>query len=149
MIDLVFISSKSFTPLSLRHSLILVSVERAHDADERHQHDAAPEPGVLDVVQVVRWVDEQAAHGRADQALVDVGRVGRGELGGPLGGNAPPEYPSIATFASLGSPTSFELSAARIESSVFIPYSGPAAKSARWPSMSGTMTAYPSRRNAP
>ena len=36
-----------------------------------------------------------------------------------------------------------ELNAARIESRVFIPYSGPAAKSARWPSVSGTMTVYP------
>ena len=50
---------------------------------------------------------------------------------------APPEYPSIATLASLGMVD--ELNAARIESSVFIPYSGPAAKSALWPSVSGTM----------
>src|ERR1700758_5876401 len=60
---------------------------------------------------------------------------------------APPEYPSIATFASLGMVD--ELTAARIESSVFIPYSGPAAKSARWPSVSGTMTVYPSAMNGP
>jgi hypothetical protein len=60
---------------------------------------------------------------------------------------APPEYPSIATFASLGMVD--ELTAARIESSVFIPYSGPAAKSARWPSVSGTMTVYPPAMNGP
>src|ERR1700761_3465460 len=60
---------------------------------------------------------------------------------------APPEYPSIATFASFG--TVDELNAARIEFSVFMPYSGPAAKSARWPSVSGTITVYPSAMNGP
>ena len=38
-------------------------------------------------MQAVCRVDEHAAHRRADHARVDVGRVRRGELGGPLGGN--------------------------------------------------------------
>ena len=41
----------------------------------------------FDVVQVVRRVDEHAAHRRADDARVDVGRVGRRQLGRPLGGD--------------------------------------------------------------
>ena len=40
-------------------------------------------------MQVVRRVDEHAADGRADQAGVDIGRVGRGEFGGPFARDRP------------------------------------------------------------
>ena len=149
-IDLVCISSKSFTPLALRYVLNSFSFSNARVMPTSAISMTPPQNrGALDVVQVVRRVDEQAAHGRADQSLVDVGRVGRGELGGPLGGERTAGVSEHRNLCVARRSTVFELNAARIESSVFIPYSGPAAKSALWPSMSGTMTVYPSARNGP
>ena len=64
-----------------------LDLESAGDPDQRHRHDAGPEPGPLDVVQIVRRIDQHATYGRADQVLVGVGCVGGGQLGGPLGGD--------------------------------------------------------------
>ena len=115
-----------------------VDLERSRDPDERHWHHARPDVCVLDIVQVVRRVDQHAADGRADQAGVDVRCVRRREFGGPLAGDRTTGIAESATFASLAVSTADELNAARIESRVFIPYSGPAAKiSAPPPSVSG------------
>ena len=43
-IDVVCISSKTVTPLGVRYLREIDLFERARDADERHRHDAGPEP---------------------------------------------------------------------------------------------------------
>ena len=60
-------------------------MEGSRDSDHRHRDHAGPDGAAFDVVQVVRGIDEHAAHRRADDARADVGRVGRRELGGPPG----------------------------------------------------------------
>ena len=106
------------------------------DADHGHRDHACPD-AAIDVVEVVRGVDEHAAHGRADEARLMSRRVGRAQLGRPLGRDRAAGVADQPDLRGRRDAGRGEASAARSESSVLMPYSGPAAKSAVWPSVSG------------